>query len=413
MRSCAYVWRNKKVMWERKYEQGRWNGLALNILSTSIDGGKRLHVSDIAYAELPVIKVMGSSASNLSVDVVLVGNNSLADANALLANLNKTPKGELEHPWLGELPLVFESYSQKIDTKLGLVTLSLSFVRGSDLPALHSVVAASAAFDAVAQSNKVIAVSSATFVADVDAASVSDMDTLRAQFTGLVTNLQGIASKLSVPSQTLSHLHQELNSAMVAISSIANAPMQFAEQLAKTVASVAKAVRTESHAGNEAVNNARMGQASMLELIDPDAPCAHFNVQLVIAAVLMNKDIAELIERDSFDVVQSSTQPVFILNDLHRITSEMEQRIGDATHVSTIESLELFNALVVLKDGVSAQIGKVTKGSTPTRSVVVPRCIPALTLAHQHYSSAELVVALNPAQHPLFLRDAVALEVTS
>ncbi len=248
-------------------------------------------------------------------------------------------------------------------------------------------------------------------VADVNAASVSDMDTLRAQFTGLVTSLQGIASKLSIPSRTLSQLHQELNSAMVAISSIANAPMQFAEQLAKTVASVAKAVRSEYQSGNEAVNNSRQAQASMLALIAPETPCAHFNVQLVVATVLMSKDVAALAPQDRFDVVQSNTQPMFILNDLHRITSEMEARIGDATHVSTIESLELFNALVVLKDGINAQVSKVVKGSTPTRYATVPRCIPALTLAHQHNLNATVVVALNPAQHPLFLRDVIALEV--
>jgi prophage DNA circulation protein len=411
-------------MWERKYEQGRWNGLVLNILSTTIDGGKRLHISEIPYADLPTIKVMGSAASSFALEVVMVGAHSLVDANALLANLDKTPKGELEHPWLGELPLVFETYSQKIDTKLGLVTLSLSFVRGGELPALSSIITSGAVFDASMQSDEVIAVSSATFAADVDAASVSDMETLRARFTDLVTSLQGVASRLSIPSQTLSQLNQELNSALVAISSIANAPMQFAEQLSKTVKSVAKAVRSEnkvasvsisssSQLASEAVDNSRMAQVAMLELIVLDVPSAHFNVQLVVAAVLMSKDIAELTQRDGFDVVQSSTQPLFILNDLRRITSEMEARIGDATRVSTLESLELFNALVVLKDGIGAQIGKVTKGSIPTRHKTLPRPVPALALSYQYHSNAELVVALNPTQHPLFLRDVVAIEVAS
>ncbi|MGR6861821.1 DNA circularization N-terminal domain-containing protein [Aliivibrio salmonicida] len=411
-------------MWERKYEQGRWNGLVLNILSTAIDGGKRLHISEIPYADLPTIKVMGSAASNLSIDVVLVGRNSLVDANVLLANLDKTPKGELEHPWLGELPLVFETYSQKIDTKLGLVTLSLSFVRGGELPALSSIVTSGAMFDVSVQSDEVIAVSSTTFAADVDAASISDIETLRTRFTGLVTNLQGVASRLSIPSQTLSLLNQELNSALIAVSSIANAPMQFAEQLSKTVKSVAKAVRSEnkvasvsinssSQLASEAVDNSRMAQTSMLELIDLSAPSAHLNVQIVVAAVLMSKDIAELTQRDSFDVVQSSTQPLFILNDLKRITTEMEVRIGDATRVSTLESLELFNALVVLKDGINTQIGKVIKGSVPTRHKTLPRPVPALALSYQYYSNAELVAALNPTQHPLFLRDVVAIEVAS
>ena len=411
-------------MWERKYEQGRWNGLMLNILATAIDGGKRLHVSEIPYADLPTIKVMGSAASNLSIDVVLVGRNSLADANALLANLDKTPKGELEHPWLGELPLVFKTYSQKIDTKLGLVTLSLSFVRDGNLPPLSLIVASDAAFDATVQSDEVMAVSSATFVTDIDMASISDIDTLRTRFTGLVTDLQGIASRLSIPSQMLSQLNQELNSALVAISSIANAPGQFAEQLSKTVKSVAKAVRSEgkvasvlvsssSPLASDAVDNSRMAQISMLELIDLSAPSAHLNVQIVVAAVLMSKDIAELTQRDSFDVVQSSTQPLFILNDLKRITTEMEVRIEDATRVSTLESLELFNALVVLKDGINTQIGKVTKGSVPTRHKTLPRPVPALALSYQHRSNAELVAALNPTQHPLFLRDVVAIEVAS
>lgn len=62
-------------MWDRKYEHGRWNGVELNILNTSIDGGKRLHVSEIPYADLPAVKVMGSSASKISIDVVFVGGN--------------------------------------------------------------------------------------------------------------------------------------------------------------------------------------------------------------------------------------------------------------------------------------------------------------------------------------------------
>lgn len=77
-------------MWERKYEQGRWNGLTLNILSTALDGGKRLQVSEIPYADLPNIKVMGSAANKIDIDVVFVGNHSLNDANALLDNFNKT-----------------------------------------------------------------------------------------------------------------------------------------------------------------------------------------------------------------------------------------------------------------------------------------------------------------------------------
>ncbi|ELO4022977.1 DNA circularization N-terminal domain-containing protein, partial [Vibrio fluvialis] len=60
-------------MWERQYERGRWNGHQLNILATAIDGGQRLHVSEIPYAELPNIRVMGSKSRTIKLDVVFVG----------------------------------------------------------------------------------------------------------------------------------------------------------------------------------------------------------------------------------------------------------------------------------------------------------------------------------------------------
>ncbi|WP_241907918.1 DNA circularization N-terminal domain-containing protein [Vibrio lentus] len=97
------------MIWERQYEHARWNGLKLNILSTAFDGGKRLQVSEIPYSDLPHIKVMGTKTRTYTIEAVFVGSSSLADANALIENLEATPTGELEHPWLGELALPLQS----------------------------------------------------------------------------------------------------------------------------------------------------------------------------------------------------------------------------------------------------------------------------------------------------------------
>lgn len=394
-------------MWEREYEQGRWNGVALNILATSLNGGKRLQVSEIPYAELPDIKVMGSSANNIEIDVVLVGSNSLVEANALLNNLNKTPKGELEHPWLGELPLVFETYGQKLSTKLGLVTLSLKFIRDGK----PSAVTASTVVTSVQtqQADTVETVSTKTFVDDVDTMNIADTNSLQADFTHAITQLSGIANQLSVPSQTLSALNQEINSALVSISSIANAPAQFAEQLSKTIDSVADAVRSETDSDNEATDNSRAAQASMLEAINTQSPSTHYNVQLVVAAVKMSKDIERLEQEDTFDILSSKGQSSTILSDLQQITREIDARVYEVTTVSTLESLELFDALISLKEGVSSQSNKVKKGSEPQGFLERARFIPALVLAKKEKSSAPLVMALNPLQHPLFLSGVIAM----
>ena len=397
-------------MWERKYEQGRWNGLELNILTTSIDGGKRLHVSEIPYAELPSIKVMGSAANSIDLEVVLVGANSLVESNALLASLNKTPKGELEHPWLGELPLVFETYSQTLTTKRGLVTLSLKFIRDGKKPTLTS--AASTTVNTQQQASEVESTSSKTFVQDVEGMDISAINTLQQNFTYGITQLSGIASQLSVPSQILSALNQELNSAFVAISSIANAPAQFAEQLSKTIDSVAEAVRSEPDSENEAVDNSRAAQATMLSAVEPETPSAHYNVQMVTAAVKMSKDIAALEQDETFSVLVTNDQPSIILSDLESITKEIDARITEVTNESTLESIELFHSLTSLKKGVEVQYNKVKLGSEAQRFIDKGRYVSALVLAHQSNSKEKLVTALNPLQHPLFLRGSIAMRVS-
>lgn len=396
-------------MWERKYEQGRWNGLTLNILGTSLDGGKRLQVSEIPYADLPNIKVMGTAANKIDLDVVFVGSDSLNDSNTLLVSLNQTPKGELEHPWLGELPLVFNTYSQKISTTLGLVTLTLTFIRNTKPTATVSISAAITTL--IEQTDAVEQLSTETFVDDVNGMGISDIRALQTDFTNFVGELTGIATRLSVPSQVLSSLNQELNSAMVAISSIANAPAQFAEQLRKTIDSVANAVQSEDDAVNEVVDNSRMAQASMLDSINPNTPSAHYNVQATVAAVKMSKDIARLEETPTYSVIDATTQPAITLSDIDRITTQLGVCIGDVTVVSTLESLALFDSLTTLNENISAQSDKVKQGSLPKRHVELARFQPALVIGHNSYQDEALITALNASQHPLFLRGSVTVGV--
>ncbi|MEZ9627476.1 DNA circularization N-terminal domain-containing protein [Aliivibrio fischeri] len=394
-------------MWEREYEKGRWNGLELNILTTSIDGGQRLHVSEIPYADLPSIKVMGSAANSIDLEVLLVGKSSLVEANNLLASLNASPKGELEHPWLGELLLVFETFSQKISTKRGVVELSLKFLRDGKAPQLSS--STSITVSSKEQASEVEASSTKTFVQDVEEMDAAQVSSLQDRFTYAINQLVGISTKLNVPSQTLSALNQELNSALVAISSIANAPEQFAEQLSKTVDSVADAVRSEPDSENEAIDNSRAAQSSMLTAIDLNAPSAHYNVQMVTAAVKMSKTVATLEQENEFDIVNAKGQPSIMMSDLKQLTVAISQRINEVTMNSTLESLELFYALAGLKEGIETQYNKVKTGSEVQRFIERGRYIPALFLAHQTYTDTALISAMNPQKHPLFMNGTLSM----
>ena len=285
-------------MWERQYEHGRWNGHQLNILTTSLDGGKRLHVSEIPYADLPHIKVMGSKSSTFSITVVFVGASSLARANAFIAAIELSPCGQLEHPWLGELSLVFETYSQSLSTKLGLVEVSLNFIRAGITP----TITAPTLIRSKEQASMVESISKKSFVQDVNGMNVSELNAVQEHFKEAVNVLVDITNRLHIDNEQLQEINESVNEALDSVSGIANDPLSFAEKVSNAVNAVSNGVQSESGSQSEAVDNSRSAQNLMLSQVKTDTPSNHYNVQMVTAAVKMSKDLAELEKADSFEV---------------------------------------------------------------------------------------------------------------
>lgn len=387
-------------MWERQYERGRWNGHQLNILATAIDGGQRLHVSEIPYAELPNIRVMGSKSRTIKLDVVFVGADSLADANAFITNLESSPAGELEHPWLGELTLVFETFSQSISTKRGVVTLSLSFVRAGTQPTINT----SATVRVKQQASAVESVSEQSFARDVKSLSVADINQTQNDFTQSLNVLVDITHRLNLADDKLQSINSAINEAFGAISSISSAPDKFATLLSTAVDRVAEGVQSEPDSDSEAVDNARTAQQLMLGQVKEDAVTPHHNIQMVTGAVKVSKDVTRLEKQDQFDITAVNKQPAIIQSDLAALLDGIDARVRETTSVSTVESLDIFDALVALKGGIQTQHDKVIKGTAAHRVIEQPRSKPALSIAHDQYTAEPIVTAMNALQHPLFLR---------
>lgn len=392
-------------MWERQYEHGRWNGHKLNILSTAIDGGKRLHVSEIPYADLPHIKVMGSKARNVNLEVIFVGPTSLADSNACISNLEESPEGELEHPWLGELPLVYETFSQSISTKRGVVVLSLTFLRAGVTP----TIAASTVVRSKEQARIVEQLSAKSFSHDVQAMDVAEINQTQSDVSQALNVLVDITSRLNLADDTLQSINHAINEAFSAVSSLSNQPEEFANLFSTAVDAVADGVQSEPSSASEAVDNSRNAQTLLLGQVKDKPTSNHHNVQMVTAAVKVSKDIAELEKEERFDVTTTTKQPAIIQSDLAALVSGVDDRINDVTSVSTMESMALFDSLVVLKSNVQKQHDKVVAGRTPHRTLQAPRFKPALVVAHDEYTKEKVVTAINALQHPLFMRGDIAV----
>ena len=392
-------------MWERKYEQGRWNGLALNILSTAIEGGKRLQVSEIPYADLPHIKIMGSKARSFKIEIVFVGASSLANANAFIETIEAAPQGELEHPWLGELALVFETFSQSINTKRGLVALSLSFIRAGASPTITTQTKTRTK----EQVNQVEALSRRSFSQDVKTMDVHEINQTQNDFFGALNTLVDIVNRLGLAGDKMQSINHFINDAFSAVSSLNAKPDEFTSRFSTAVDAVASGIQAQPHSASEAVDNARSAQALMLGQIKDSATTHHFNVQMTTAAVKVSKDITELEKVDAFDVTTASKQPGIIKSDLVNLLISIDERVRDVTTTSTPETIALFDSLIALKSHLQTQHDKVAAGTTHHRLVETPRFKPALCIAHDEHAQELVLTSINAMQHPLFFRGEIAV----
>ncbi|MEZ8321634.1 hypothetical protein AB6C72_24870, partial [Vibrio splendidus] len=106
-------------------------------------------------------------------------------------------------------------------------------------------------------------------------------------------------------------------------------------------------------------------------------------------------------------------QPETIKKDLSTLIVGIEERIKDTTQVSTLESIELFDAVTTLKSNVKVQQDKVVSGTASHRTVQSPRFQSALTIAHDEFTQEKVITKMNALQHPLFIRGDIAVRDVS
>lgn len=395
-------------MWRKEFEKGRFNGHELNIVSTSFDGGQRVQVSELPYIDQAHIKALGASATNLSIEVVMIGESSLQDTNALIAALNKEPQGTLEHPYAGEIELCFKTYSQKISTKRGLVNLSLSFVRTNNAATATSrQLKASTSRSSHSAIKQVEKVSAAQFADDVKLMSLDDIIDTQNRFNSALDELISITSRLNISIDSLHGVNSAINQAFNAVSGLSTDPLALADSVSDAFYVVGQAVKADATM-SDMVDPSRAAQKNLLSAIDPKAP-AHLNTQLIVGAVEMNRDVAVLESADNFDLLSTNKNADLIVSDLDDLIHSLSNQIDTVTSVATVESLQIYDALVGLVDVIQRQKQKAIAAITPTEIKTISRYLPALSIAHDSKTDAAMLRRLNPLMHPLFVKGEVAL----
>jgi prophage DNA circulation protein len=382
-------------MWERKTDKAKWNGRVLHIQSTTLDGGKRLHISEMPYQDNAHIKVMGAKSRSVSIEAVFVGVNSLVDANALVAELESNSEGSLEHPYLGELSLVFETSSQKFSTKKGLVTLSLKFIKQGTsvvLTRLDVKPVRQLALSMIEESNK-------QFVIDVEQASSEQVDAMKFDFTTVLNVLRNIANRAPQSSFKLARLHRQIEDGFTAVAMLSNAPDTYSAHFSAIVDSL-KNVSEE----RESTNSSEFAIDKLSKAINSDVEFVHHNVLISVAMVLLSDELELLSHVESVDITMFSTYPLSKMQQNIRIIQRhLNDRVNEVCKDATYESLGLVDAVEALRENVNNQANKLKRYQQTLKEIEVVSTRPLLCIAQSNECSGDELTRLNSIAHPLFV----------
>ncbi len=122
------------MVFSQQLRPASFRGIAFQVSDTDFGAGRRVQVHEYPQRDTPWIEDLGRAVREISVEGFLIGTDYIAQANRLLAALERAGPGTLMHPWLGSMQVCLVQPARvRFDAGLGMATVSMSFVEAGDL----------------------------------------------------------------------------------------------------------------------------------------------------------------------------------------------------------------------------------------------------------------------------------------
>lgn len=404
-------------MWQREFDVASWNGTPVNLLRTFIERGKRVNVQHLPYADEPFVEVMGEDSRGYKFDAIFVGKDSLGQASAFIAALSSEPEGTLEHPYLGELELIYIKSSQSFSTKKGEVILTLEFAMPGlpiTLPATYSksVEALTAEADEWAMLD---------FSEAMKGLPLDEVNKVKAKLDAFVGKLNKLSSQLQLPITVLGQVQTKIQSALGAIVTIANSPRAFASALFGAVNGLVSGIQSSlggvsygvtgnaSRASREMLGAFRASPAS--DLSDP----ADRLIKAASVSTLLRLSPHLLASMDAQDdqslivAIEPMGGLTGVKQAISQLTDLVDELMDEATRAASSDTLGLVDALAAIKTELNTQTMKLDAALMASQSVTTVAPTPLYVLAHRHDTDLTRLNCINSVEHPLFVKGEVRL----
>lgn len=387
-------------MWDKQYDSARWNGNNFHILKTDREFGKRVQVSEIPYADEPHTEVLGSKSRTIKLEAVFVGQNSLAESNAFIDALELNPVGQLEHPYLGELDLIYQSASPSFSTKKGLVTVALEFVRLGIVVALPETEVL--AIDALVA--PVYEASAKQFAKDIEAATPEEVVEVKTRSEHLLSKIRSIVDQISSSASDLSSLHREISASINAIQSISINPFGFALSaigLSRNVLAIVKQINSTIPATHPA-NSRTFSMTAYRKMLREQAQ-TQIKLWISLGMVELSPALESVSAADNIRLLDGEMNIESAGRELRLLASTIEDRETEATSSATYESLELVDSIGSVKSAIIKQSQKIDDIESQVIDVNIAKPVSLLSLSKRYRCQIKHLENLNTIQNPAFV----------
>jgi len=391
------------MAWRDNKQKGSFRGVPF--LTTKSDGqiGRRNVVNEYPNKDEAYVEDMGLKARVFTLDIFVLGDNYMAERDALEAAFEKAGSGELVHPWRGRMTVSVTDCrpSESIDQG-GRQSWSVTFTQSgkNELPSIRQDTAAIidiTADNAIAASENDFA---ETFSVDglpefVEQDGLTQINTMLDDTLALargmlpdmsivpafISNAGGIAGKLSQLMRLPTNLASEITGQIAGVLGLGNSPLSSFNALKSLFGYNSKSINRTTPSRTQQDDN--------------------------------RKALADLTRRTA--IIEASRSSASISYDNQTQALQVRDVLVDAIDVEQqTASDEVFNALADLRTAVVRDIN--TRATDLARLIpYTPKAtLPAVVLAYSLYGDATRdadVISRNNIAHPGFVQGGKALEV--
>lgn len=377
-----------------------FRGVKFHVTTAESSGGRKGPLHEFPFSEKPPVKDdTGRKARPFSIEGHLIGDDFLAQRDALVDALEQRGAGELNHPYFGVRVVSVESFRERHSSaEGGMVTISIEFAEVSNEleagPVAHG--APSAQLTAAAETVKERAVDSFTATVPTLAVFTDEWNAATAALDEVTGKLRDALEAAAVPSAMLANFQRSLELPTMKLADFASPAAYLANLTASYVTAVGEALAA---AGNAIADPVRR----MLDLYDAvtvtDSGTVAAMSTLVQRAVLSSASTVLL------------TQTFSAYDDAVRARRAVLDAINAHTDVSVDDSYADF---VDLRVAIAAAVPGNSGNLPRLQRYAPPETTPSLVVAFALYGdvSRELdLVDRNKLRAPAFVLGDQTLEV--